>query len=392
MTTDAIDHIETHIVTIKRDTPYLGPLGPGEAVNERGYFVRATNRTIYPTEDRSVLVKVVTRDGAVGWGETYGLTAPEVIGALIDDLILPLLRGRDPFDAGAIWEDLYDILRVRGYGGGFYLDAVAAVDIALWDICGKLAGRPVRKLLGGERRSEIPAYVSGLPRATLAERVDLAAAFVARGFEAIKFAAAVSHQGIEMELAALRDALGPDVKLMIDFHWMFGRGEAAALIRRLEPYGLHFAEAPVKPEDIEGLAHVARAVSVPVAGGEEWRSVYDAQPRLATGALSIVQPEMGHTGITQFMRIAQLAGAQHVATIPHATIGVGIFQAASLQASAAILDLPMHEYQHSIMDRNAALLDGTLRCEAGAYALPQGPGLGVEPAAALWRHARKIQG
>jgi galactonate dehydratase len=389
---DAIAHIETFVVTIPRDTPYLGPLRAGEEVNERGYFVRKSNRTIYPVEDRSVLVKVTTRDGAVGWGETYGLTAPRVIGVLIDDLILPLIRGRDPFDVAAIWEDLYDILRVRGYGGGFWLDAVAAVDIALWDICGRLSSLPVRKLLGGERRDTIPAYVSGLPRATIAERVELAREFVAKGFNAIKFAAAVSSQGIEAELKALREALGPDVKLMIDFHWMFDRSEAAALIKRLEPYGLFFAEAPVKPEDVEGLAHVARAVSVPVAAGEEWRSVYDAQPRLAAGAVSIVQPEMGHTGITQFVRIAELAAAHHVATIPHATIGTGIFQAASLQASAAIADLPMHEYQHSIMDRNAELLDGRLVAEAGRYLLPEGPGLGVAPGTALWKHAVKIQG
>lgn len=390
--TDAIAHIETFVVTIPRDTPYLGPLRPGEEVNERGYFVRTSNRTIYPVEDRSVLVKVTTRDGVVGWGETYGLTAPGVIGIFVEDLILPLIRGRDPLDVRAIWDDLYDILRVRGYGGGFWLDAVAAVDIALWDICGKLAGVPVRKLLGGERRTSIPAYVSGLPRATLAERIELAQEFVGKGYTAIKFAAAVSSEGIEAEMEALRTALGPDIKLMIDFHWMFGAGEAAALIRRLEPYGLFFAEAPVKPEDVEGLAQVARSVAVPVAAGEEWRSIHDAQPRLTAGAVSIVQPEMGHTGITQFMRISELAACHHVATIPHATIGVGIFQAASLQASAAIADLPMHEYQHSIMDRNAALLEGQLRAEAGHYLLPQGPGLGVAPAEALWKHAAKIQG
>lgn len=390
--TDVIAHIETYVVTIPRDTPYLGPLRPGEEVNERGYFVRTSNRTIYPIEDRSVLVKVTTRDGAVGWGETYGLTAPGVIGVLIEDLILPLIRGRDPFDVRAIWDDLYDILRVRGYGGGFWLDAVAAVDIALWDICGRLAGVPVRKLLGGERRSTIMAYVSGLPRATISERVELAQEFVAQGYSAIKFAAAVSSEGIEAELKALRETLGPEIKLMIDFHWMFSHGEAVALIRRLEPYGLFFAEAPVKPEDVRGLAHVARAVGVPVAAGEEWRSIYDAQPRLDAGAVSIVQPEMGHTGITQFMRIAELAGAHHLRTIPHATIGTGIFQAASLQASAAIADLPMHEYQHSIMDRNAALLDGQLKTEAGHYLLPQGPGLGVTPGEQLWKHAVKVQG
>lgn len=392
MTMDPIERIEAFVVTIPRDAPYLGPLGPGEVVNERGYFVRQSNRTIYPAQDRSVVLKVTTRNGVVGWGETYGLTSPEVIGLFLDDLIAPLVRGRDPFDVEVIWEDLYDILRVRGYGGGFYLDAVAALDIALWDICGRLTGLPLRKLLGGERRSVVPAYISGLPRAMLAERVELARAFVASGFDAIKFAAAVSSEGIEAELAALREALGPGVRLMIDFHWMFGRGEAAALISRLERHGLYFAEAPVHSEDVEGLAHVSRLVSTPVAAGEEWRTVFDAQARIAKGAVSIVQPEMGHTGVTQFIRIARLAEAHHIPVIPHATVGIGIFLAASLQASAAIRDVPMHEYQHSIFDRNAGLLDGMPACDAGGYQLPQGPGLGVTPSQEFWKHARPIAG
>lgn len=385
---DRIDRIETFTVTIPRDTPYLGPLGAGEEVNARGYFVRRSNRTIYPTEDRSVVVKVTTADGAVGWGETYGLTAPAVISSFIEDLIAPLVYGRDPFDLQTLWEDLYDIVRVRGYGGGFYLDAVAAVDIALWDICGKLAGLPTRKLLGGERRDRIPAYVSGLPGATLDERVALAQDFVSRGFTAIKIAAAVSWTGLDTELSALRDAIGPDIRLMVDFHWMHGRGDAAALIRKLERHNLTFAEAPVRSEDVEGLAHVARSVVTPIAVGEEWRTVFDAQPRLAAGAVAIVQPEMGHTGITQFMRIAQLAAAHHLPTIPHATVGTGIFLAASLQASAAILDLPMHEYQHSVFDRNAKLLEGAMTCHAGEYTLPSGVGLGVCPSEEFWQYAK----
>ena len=96
---------------------------------------------------------------------------------------------------------------------------------------------------------------------------------------------------------------------------------------------------------------------------------------------------MGHTGVTQFMRIAQLARAHHVQTMPHATIGVGIFAAASLHASATILDLPWHEYQHSIFDRSAELLDGRLRCAEGFFDLPEGPGLGVTPNRRFWDHA-----
>lgn len=383
---DLVVAIDVFTVAIPRDTPYLGALGPGETINARGYLVRRGNRTIYPTVDRSVVVRVTTASGAIGWGETYGLVAPAVIHALIDDVIAPIVTGRSAFDMQVIWEDLYDLMRVRGYQGGFWLDAMAAVDIALWDLAARAAGVPLRDLLGGRRRERIPAYVSGLPEPTLEARSALARSFVDRGFKAIKFAAVVSFDGIIQEMSALREAVGPDVALMVDLHWMHSPAEAVALIRRLEPLGLTFAEAPCKSEDVAGLAEVARQIGVPIAAGEEWRTVFDARPRLEARAISIVQPEMGHTGITQFMRIAQLAQAHHVRVIPHATIGVGLFAAASLQASAAILDLPFHEYQHSIFDRSARLLEGRLVCEAGFFELPEGPGLGVTPGPAFWDH------
>lgn len=383
---DPVSKIEAFTVSIPRDTPYLGALGPGEQVNAAGYLVRRGNRTIYPTVDRSVVVRVITQSGAVGWGETYGLVAPAAVHALIDDVIGPIVTGREPMDVEIIWEDLYDLMRVRGYQGGFWLDAMAAVDIALWDLKARAAGQPLCRMLGGRRRDRIPAYVSGLPMPTLAERAEMARSFVDRGFDAIKFAAVVSHDGVEAEMAALREAVGPDAKLMVDLHWMYAPAEAAALIHRLEPYGLAFAEAPCKPEDVAGLGEVAAKVRVPIAAGEEWRTVFDARPRIEARAVSIIQPEMGHTGVTQFMRIAHLAQAHHVRVMPHATIGVGIFAAASLHASAALLDLPYHEYQHSIFDRSATLLDGRLVCEKGAFALPEGPGLGVAPNKDFWTH------
>lgn len=384
---DRIERVETFVVTVPRDPPYLGLLGPGETINEQGYFIRRGNRTIYPADDKSVLVKVTMASGAVGWGETYGLAAPRAVTTLIAELIAPVVVGRDPFDVQVLWEDLYDMMRVRGYHGGFWLDAIAAVDIALWDLCGKLAGQPLCKLLGGQRRATVPAYVSGLARPSLAERQKLARTHVANGFSAIKLAAVHTPDAVVAEVAGIREAIGPEVALMLDMHWMFSPAEAVALIRRLEPYRLTFVEAPCKSEDVHGLAWVADHAGVPVAAGEEWRTVFDARPRLETRATAIVQPEMGHTGVTQFMRIARLAEAHHAKVIPHATIGVGVFMAASLHASAAILDLPYHEYQPTIFDRNAALLIGEVSCTAGQFALPHGAGHGVEPSEQLWTYA-----
>jgi galactonate dehydratase len=379
-----IAKVDAFIVTLPRDTPYLGPLGVGERISERGYVVRSGNRTIYPTSDRSVLIRVTASNGTIGWGETYGLIAPEAVTAIIDDVLGPLILGRDPRDAVVINEDLYDLMRVRGASGGFWGDAIAGIDIALWDLFGKLVGQPVVKLLGGQRMAGVPAYVSGLPRATLPERLELAREFVARGYSAVKYAAVVSFDGIVEEMRVLREGLGPEVRLMVDLHWKFNAQQAVQLIDRLARFDPYFVEAPCAPEDREGQAHVGARVRVPVALGEEWPTLHEALPRFESRAMAIVQPEMAHTGISQFMQIGRMAHAFHMSVIPHASIGIGIYQAASLHAAAALPNVPMHEYQHSVFDRNLQYVQTTMRCERGAFALPEGPGLGIEPADSVW--------
>jgi galactonate dehydratase len=384
--TVTVRSLEAFAVSLPREVPYLGPLGPGEAVNRRGYVVRRGNRTIYPTADRSVLVRATATDGTVGWGETYGIVAPGAVLAILDDVLFPIVEGRDPRDAAAIFDELYDLMRVRGASGGFYGDALAAVDIALWDLAARGAGVPLRKLLSDRDTMRLPAYVSGLPRATLAERVTLAVDWIDRGFRAVKYAAVVSHEGVAAEMHALRAALGPDVDLMVDLHWKYSADEALALAAELAPARPYFVEAPCAPEDVEGLARVAAGAGLPIAAGEEWRNIHEARQRLDRARLAVVQPEMGHTGVSQFMAIGRLAQQRGAAVIPHATIGVGIFMAASLHATAALAHCPYHEYQPTVFDRGLGHVDTAMRCERGFYTLPEGPGLGVTPRESLLRH------
>lgn len=376
---ERVARVEVFSIAISRDTPYLGALRAGESVNARGYIVRKGNRTVYPTVDRTVVVRIETASGAVGWGETYGIVAPGAAMAIIDDLLGPFVLDRDPRDVSVIHDDLYDLMRVRGYTGGFYLDALAAIDIALWDLCGKLSSLPLVKLLGGQRHERLPAYISGLPKPTRAERAEFAALWQAQGFDSFKFAAPVADDGIVAEIETLRERLGKHARIACDMHWVHTGEEAVAAIRAMEPHGLWFAEAPVKPEDLDGLAHVAAKVSTPVAAGEEWRTVYDLVPRVARRACAIVQPEMGHKGVTEFMRIGLYAQAHHLKVIPHATIGIGLFLAASLHASSTLAAVECHEFQHSIFEPNRRLLAGDMDCRDGFYQLPSGPGLGVEP-------------
>jgi L-alanine-DL-glutamate epimerase-like enolase superfamily enzyme len=376
---DMITKVETFIISIPRKVPYLGPLREGEQINEKGYVIRKGNRTIYPTSDMSVLIKMTGESGRVGWGETYGIVAPQAVKAIIDEVLGPAIIGRDPGNAVIIHEDLYDLMRVRGFFGGYYVDSLAGVDIAVWDLFAKGVNRPLTGVLGGIRHPTLPAYVSGLPKATLQERCDLAVEWVSKGFKGIKFAAAMSDDGIIREMAALREAVGPDIDLMVDLHWKFTSGQAIGLIRRLEAYNLYFAEAPCEPEDMEGQALVARGIGCPLALGEEWRTVFEYRPRFEHRCMSIIQPEMGHTGVTEFINIGRMANAFHVDTIPHASIGIGIFMAASLHATAALKRVPYHEYQHSIFDHNLKFVIGDMDCANGHYKLPTGAGLGVEP-------------
>lgn len=370
-----VAHVEAFALRVAR--PLGQHMGHELQPNERGYLVDPDNGTIYPADDRTLLVRVTCEDGSVGWGETYGIVAAGAVRELVDDVIAPFLRGRDPLDVQYLWQCLYDLMRVRGYTTGFWLDALAAVDIALWDLCGKQLGQPVRKLLGGGARRQVPAYITHIPGADEASKLDAIAELRAQGFGAFKVHASSAFDPVAL-IHAMR-ARFPDIAIMLDLHWNFTAGEAANIARAIAPCNIAFLEAPVHTEDIDGLARLAASTSIPLAVGEEWRTVFDAHARLKTGAVSVIQPEMGRTGITQFMRICQLADVHHVRVAPHATIGFGIFMAASLHASCAATQLGLHEVQNHFVHRYLDHFDTTMRCSGGHYELPQGPGLGIQP-------------
>lgn len=376
-----IENVEVIPIAIPRDEPYLGPLEDGVGVSEHGYFVRPGNRSVYSIHDQSVLVRLTASDGTVGWGECVGFVAPEAVTQIIERILAPIAIGRNVGDPAVLYHDMYDLMRVRGFFGGYFHDAISAVDIAVWDAFARSVDRPLYELLGGRRHDTLPAYVSGLPRPALADRVTLALEWQAKGFNAFKFASAVSHEGTVDEMRDLRAALGPEAAILCDMHWKHTAAEAIRLIDQMNQYNLAVAEAPCGPEDIEGQARVATAVRCPVGIGEELRTVFEYLPRFERRCMDVIQPEMGRTGITSFMEICQLSRAFHASVMPHASIGIGVFQAASLHASAALPNLVYHEYQHSIFDKNLAYLEGDMSCKEGNFHLPTGAGLGIAPMA-----------
>ena len=371
----SITRVEVIPLRIKRDEAYLGAL-PTDA--ELGtYFLRPPYRALYSVYFETAFVKITTADGAVGWGEALAPVAPEVVQQIVEQLLAPALIGRDPLDGNVLWNVMYDLMRERGYYGGFMLDAISACDVALWDLRGKTLGKPVYQLLGGAYCERVPCYVSGLPRPTKEERVTLAQEYVEKGFNAFKLAAGHGVRADIESIAALREALGDEATLLLDAHWVYSLDDSVKLGQALAEMDVGFFEAPINPEDIESHAQLARAVAVPIAHGETERTRYQFRPWLTQRAADILQPDVGRAGISEVIKIGAMAEAFNVKMAPHLSVGLGVCIAASIHTAAALPNLYLLEYQPPVFEIANQLLAAPLSCAAGFYEIPKASGLGV---------------
>jgi L-alanine-DL-glutamate epimerase-like enolase superfamily enzyme len=363
-------------VRIRRDEAYLGALPEG--VDTEAYFLRPPYRALYSAYFETLFVTITADNGTVGWGEALAPVAPAVTATVVEQLLTPALVGQSPLDGNVLWNKMYDLMRERGYYGGFMLDAISACDMAMWDLRGKLLGQSVATLIGGTYREEIDCYVSGLPRATDAERVELAHEWWAAGFTRFKLAAGHGAREDEASIAALRDALGEAATLLLDAHWVYGLDEAVRLGHTLAALDVGFFEAPMNPEDIAAHAKLAEAVHIPIAIGETERTRYQFLPWLTQRSADLLQPDAGRAGISELVKIANMAEAFNIPVAPHLSVGLGVCIAASIHVAAAIPNLYLLEYQPPVFELANTLLTAPLVCAAGAYRLPQGTGIGVE--------------
>lgn len=371
-----IQAIEVLPVRIKREEAYLGALPPD--VDPEQYFLRPPYRALYSAYFETVFVKITTSDGVVGWGEALAPVAPEVVQTIIEQLLSPVLIGRNPLDGNVLWNVMYDLMRVRGYYGGFMLDAISACDVALWDLRGKILNQPVYQLLGGAYRESIPCYVSGLPRPTDTERAELAQEFADKGFTAFKLAAGHGVDADTASIKSLRDALGAEATLLLDAHWVYALDEAIQLGHRLTELDTALLEAPLNPEDIDAHIQLTRAVAIPIAMGEAERTRYQFKPWLVQRGADILQPDVGRVGISEIIKIAQMAETFNIPVAPHISVGLGVCISASLHVAAAIPNLFMLEYQPPVFEIANMFLKSPLVCHAGQYEIPSGVGLGIE--------------
>jgi len=354
-----------------------GVRGEARRAPDSAYQIIEPYPTVYSTMVETLVVSVETDAGVTGTGEGQFPVVPEGGAVVAERLVRPLLLGENPLERERLYGRLFSSMHCRGHGTGFFVDVVAAVDNALWDLAGQAAGEPVSHLLGGRARERVPAYVSGLVGGTRGRRVEEALEYRAQGFRALKI---FGGHGADEDLAeaeALRDALGPDVALCVDPQWMYDPPTAIRLGRALERLGVTFFETPVAPDDIRGTAAVAEALDVPVAGGECERTRLQFLPWLEASALDIVQIDVGRCGITEARNIALLAAAYRRPVALHLGVGLFGYIAASLQIAAWAPNLFLVEYQPQMVALASEFLDEPFSVEAGAFVVPTRPGVGL---------------
>jgi galactonate dehydratase len=332
---------------------------------------------LYPVNVESALVRVTLESGLAGWGEAQAPLAPEVACTIVEKLLCPALVGEE-FDGARetierLWMRMYSTMRVRGQTGGFMLDAISGVDLALWDLAGKLADLPVSRLLAGEwTKRLVPAYLSGLAGATPEERVRYAGAF-----RKIKLYYETDWEGLLGQIDELRTGLGEAAGIAVDALWHLDPERAAEMASGLDVRNAMWLECPFPPEDSGAHAALARRIRTPLALGESYRTCHELAPFFREGVMGYVQPDLGRSGITEGLRIARLAAEHGVPVVPHVSIALGPQIAAAIHFAAAVGNCSLCEYNPRVLEVANRFLEEPVRMIGEAYAVPEQPGLGV---------------
>ena len=338
------------------------------------------------TKRSAMLVEITTEGGLVGWGEAFG---PARITAAVVAHLRELLIGQDAIAVDALWERMYNSLRDHGQRG-VVVEAISAIDVALWDIRGHYFQAPIHALLGGPLRTHVKAYATGLYRRRDDDHErylrEEAADYVERGFGAVKLKTGFGVDHDIRMTRAVRDAIGPDIRLMVDANHAYDVADAIRYGRGVESLDIAWLEEPVVPEDIEGYVQVRSALSIPIAGGEASFGRYGFRDMLIRRSVDILQPDVAAAGgISECKKIFDMASAFGVRCNPHVW-GTGVTIAASLQLLAVVPQVPpglfpvepMLEFDCTDHPIRQAVLTEPLEPQAGNITIPTRPGLGIE--------------
>ncbi|UKS28787.1 mandelate racemase/muconate lactonizing enzyme family protein [Paenibacillus sp. HWE-109] len=338
----------------------------------------SSNFATYPRYGQySTVVVITAEDGTTGVGEAFGLPTPKMSAVFINEVIGPMLIGKDPLHTSCIFEALVAFPEKIGHTRGVIWEAISGIDIALWDLKGKLLGVPVHTLIGGKQHERIECYASPVQFfQTVEETKTKAREFVNRGFRTIKLKVG---RGIETDIAhvaAVREEVGPNIRLLLDMNCGYDVRSAIMFAKELEPYRIGWFEEPISPEDVDGLYAIHRAINVPLATGENEFSVHGFREILKRGAVDVIMPNISRCGgITGMTRINALAMAFGVKLSPHG-VGGGIVIASSSQVMAAFKNSYLFEYNQLLNPLRHELIDGLPAYGDGWLTIKDEPGLG----------------
>lgn len=365
-------------ITDMRTTPVSNPVPEEER-----------HRTDLGTKVKTdaTLVFVESEDGTTGVGASLG--NPPTIASIVEHELAPTLIGEDPLYTERLWEMMYDGSRWKpsleqGYSQpredrrGITLEAISGIDIALWDLKGKLLDEPIYKLLGPVR-DDIQGYASG-GWAPGDEAEAEMRGYAEKGFDAVKMRVVgedeFSIENTVTRVEAARRGVGDDIGLMVDAHGSLDVSTAVRLAERLEPYDLAWFEEPVSPDDHAGLAEVRRATTIPIATGEREFTRFDFLSLMEERAMDVVQPDVSRAGgFTEIRRIAAMASARGLRVAPHAW-GSGVLFAASIHLAMALPNCHILEVSQGHMPLMNDLFEEEYDIRDGRVHAPQASGLG----------------
>ena len=317
----------------------------------------------------TLLIRVETEGGLVGWGEAFGHNAIPATKAAFEHQIAPLVIGRDATQISSLLVELQKICHTFGrYGQSMF--ALSGLDTALWDIAAKAANLPLYRLLGGASRTTIPAYASFLRYGDPEVVSELCARAVGEGYTAIKL-----HERTPECVAAARDGGGDEFALMVDTNCPWTVQEAKQIAWAFEPNDLYWLEEPIwPPENFHGLAELRSEAPMPIAAGENASTIWEFTQMLNNGAVDYAQPSVAKVGgVTEMLKIRSLCETHNIGFAPHSPYyGPGFLATLHLVAGTSE---PV-EFLYGLLD--APLYDVFPPVD-GNYTLPEGPGLGQEP-------------
>lgn len=327
-----------------------------------------------------VLVEVRTDAGITGVGEALARFSPRAYADLIETSLKPRLVGQDPTSITAHWRTMRRAL--SGRGGGMLFEAISGVDIALWDILGKVANMPIHRLLGGMGRTEVPCYAASVnwgDDGFMDEQLD---AYLEKGFPRIKVKVANPVKDACRRIERLRKRAGDDIDLCVDANWAYTLEEAVQVGRALSANGYFWFEEPLRPEDEAGYEELHRRCDTALAAGESNYTLDQTVRLVSNRTLSFIQPDVARSGgITETRRMAEFADAHDVQYAPHIGMSGIICETASVHLAAAMPNVKAMECETDESPFKTWITGaapGADRQKNGMLPVPTGPGLGVE--------------